>query len=406
MHCDLNNFYASVECLDDPTLRGVPVAVCGDPDKRHGIVLAKNELAKACGVKTAEAIWQAKQKCANLVCVPPHYERYVEMSKRVREVYYTFTDRIEPFGLDECWLDVTASQKLFGDGKTIADSIRQRVKEETGLTISVGVSFTKAFSKLGSDLKKPDATTVIDRNNFRKVVWPLGVTEMLMVGQKTAKKLRALNIFTLGDLATASESVLTSVFGVNGKKLHEMANGTSEDTVALFDESAPVKSVGHGTTTMRDLRTEEEAHSVISFLADHVGTRLRRYGLLANGVSLSLRNCELESFSRQVRLADSTDSAKTIERAAVELLRAHYPLATSLPLRTVTVTAIDLVKPSEGIQTSLFSEENKRHALSESLDKIRARFGYNAVMRGSLLYNSFITDDRHEEDDFLPFQRH
>ena len=278
LHCDLNNFYASVECLLNPCLKGYCVAVTGDQDMRHGIVLAKSNEAKAMGVKTAEAIWQARKKCPDLICVPPHYNAYVEYSKKVKEIYARYSDRVEAFSLDECWIDVTDTLPLLGkDGKQTADEIRETVKKETGLTISVGVSFTKSFAKLGSDMKKPDATTVITKENFRKTVWNLDVADMIMIGRKTAEKLNKYNIFTIGQLAKADDWLMKDLFGVNGIKILDAANGRDFTPVALSHEERDIKSVGHGTTAAKDVGTYEDASNIIYFLCEMISTRMRRY---------------------------------------------------------------------------------------------------------------------------------
>ena len=199
LHCDMNNFYASVELLSRPDLKGMPVAVCGDPEGRHGIVLAKNQLAKDAGVITAETVWQAKKKCPGLQFVRPHHDRYKEYSDRINKIYLEYTDMVEPFSIDESWLDVTASQKLFGSGKQIGDAIRRRIKSELGLTLSVGVSYNKIFAKMGSEYRKPDATTEITQENFKELLWNKPVGELFFVGFATAEKLKNLNIHTIGD---------------------------------------------------------------------------------------------------------------------------------------------------------------------------------------------------------------
>ena len=248
LHVDLNNFYASVECLYHPELRGKPVAVAGDVAERRGIILAKNMQAKAAGVKTGEAIWQAQQKCPGLVCVPPDYKKYLRFSRLARQIYSDFTDRIESFGIDECWLDLTNSTQLFGSGAEVADTIRRRLREELGITGSVGVSFNKIFAKLGSDMKKPDATTIITPENFLDVVWPLPVEELLYVGRSTKTKLNNRAIFTIGDLARRDVKLLKLSLGVWGETLHDFANGLDQAPVALAGEESFVKSVGNSTT--------------------------------------------------------------------------------------------------------------------------------------------------------------
>ncbi|MEG2454505.1 MAG: DNA polymerase IV, partial [Clostridia bacterium] len=283
LHCDMNNFYASVECVLNPELQGKPVAVCGDPKKRHGIVLAKSQSAKKFGVKTGDAVWQAIKKCPNLIVVAPHHEEYVRYSEIVFKIYTTITDRVESFGIDECWLDVTESIKMFGSGEKIADMLRERVKKETGLTISVGVSFTKIFAKLGSDYKKPDATTVITRENYKQLVWPLPILELLMIGKSSAERLKKLNINTIGDLAKTDRTLLNRHFGIVADKMIDNASGIEREEVKLYYDNHIPKSVGHGTTTSKDITNVDSAKVVIYALSEMVATRLRKYGLLAGG---------------------------------------------------------------------------------------------------------------------------
>ncbi|MCL1901037.1 MAG: DNA polymerase IV [Firmicutes bacterium] len=314
LHCDLNNFFASVECILNPALKDLPVAVCGDPEKRHGIVLAKNMLAKKCGIKTAETIWSAKQKCKNLVCVHPQLDKYVYYSEIVKNIYYRYTDRIEPYGIDECWLDVTNSLNLFISGMNIAKSIRNDILNETGLTVSIGISFTKVFAKLGSDLKKPDAITEITLENFKEIIYPLPVQNLFMIGKKTAQKLKSLNIFTLSDLALCDENLLISHFGKNGKKIKESVLGIEYDKVSKFDSTRNIKSVGHGTTTSKDVANFEDFKVVIYYLAELTATRLRKYGLNAKCVALTLRDKNLFSFTRQETLSYNITSASDMAK--------------------------------------------------------------------------------------------
>lgn len=299
LHSDLNNFYASVECLDDPALDGKPVAVCGDPELRHGIVLAKNQLAKGFGVTTGQAIWQAKQQCRGLVIVPPHYDRYLELSKAVREIYVSYTDRVEPFGLDECWLDVGGSASLFGDGSAIADEIRARVRRELGLTVSVGVSFNKVFAKLGSDYKKPDATTVITRTNYQEVVWALPVSDLLYVGPATTKKLGRYGIRTIGDLARTSVEFPHTVLGKVGVMLWRFANGLDTSGVSTYYAVPPVKTIGNSTTAPRDLVSDDDIKITLYALCESVGARLREQRSLCGTVQLGVRDSALIGYERQ-----------------------------------------------------------------------------------------------------------
>ena len=302
-HCDLNSFYASVELLDHPELRHLPVAVCGDPASRHGIILAKNEPAKAFGIKTAETIWQARKKCPRLVLLPAHHDKYREFSRQVNQLYQEYTDLVEPFGIDESWLDVTGSLHLFGgDPLALAHQLRRRVRGELGLTISVGVSFNKVFAKLGSDYKKPDAVTLISPDNFRALVWPLPVTDLLYVGRAAADTLKRFGVRTIGDLARFDREALFSLLGRHGRQLHAYANGLDRSPVSsACQENAP-KSIGNGLTFPRSLSGREEICSGIAMLSDRVAVRLRRAGMKAAGVSLAIRDPDFRDISRQRRL--------------------------------------------------------------------------------------------------------
>lgn len=408
LHVDLNNFYASVECIGHDEFKDVPLAVCGSESERHGIVLAKNNIAKALGVKTGDVIWQAKTKARNLVVVKPHYEKYSYYSKAVREIYYRYTDRIETFGLDECWLDVTASQKLFGDGETIANLIREEVKNSTSLTVSVGVSFTKVFAKLGSDLKKPDAVTVLSRQNYKKIVWPLPVGEMLNIGKKTQKSLYNLNITTIGELANADLGMLTAHFGVIGERMKNDAGGIECGEVLKIDDHTPVKSVGNGTTTRQDMKTNEDVRTVLYFLAETVATRLRKYGFCALGISLCIKDCNLISFSRQKLINAPTNSAKEIARHAYDIFCASYNFMTRPPVRAVTIQTYNLVTEDSNFQTSLFDVQknnDKEEHLGDKIDEIRLKFGLLSITKASFIQSDFITFQSDDDNDYIPFQK-
>ncbi len=405
LHCDLNNFYASVECLMKPELKDVPVAVGGDSDKRHGVVLAKNELAKKKGIRTGDVIWEAKRKEPELVVVPPHFELYTKYSKQVFDIYSRYTCYVEPFGPDECWLDVTGSTKLFGSGKQIADTLRETVKRETGgLTISVGVSFNKVFAKMASDLKKPDAVSEVTRENFRDVLWDLDVGNMLMVGRKTAEKLRKLNIKTVGDLAVADEHALKTLLGINGAKLKNNASGLDSEPVREYVLSREIKSVGHGMTSTRDLTTVDDASALIYYLADRIAERMRKNGVKGSGIAVDLRDSSLRSITRQCKIDHATRSGNDIGKAATELLKNNW--SGSPPLRTITVSVFDLIHGEEARQTSMFDDESaqKNDSLDKALDKIRNKYGHSAIMRGNLIERDFIYD-KTDAEDFLPFKR-
>ena len=388
LHCDLNCFFASVELLRYPALRDVPVAVCGDPESRHGIVLAKNEAAKQLGVKTAETIWQARQKAPHLITLPPHHGLYREYSRKVNAIYGQYTDLVEPFGIDESWLDITGSMHLFGgDGKAIADQLRDRLREELGLTISVGVSFNKIFAKLGSDYKKPDATTVIDRGNWQAIVWPLPVGDLLGVGRSTQKLLRQYGVETIGQLAAFPRQTLETLLGKHGTQLHDYANGLENSPVRPQHEAEPVKSVGNGTTFPRNLTRWEEVRSGLAVLSDSVAGRLRRQGLYCGGVALTIRNAQFRQFSRQVRLDAPTHLQKDIYQTALALARQSWHAPD--PIRALTVTALYLTDSADSFQQldlldgAAAQREEKQERLEQAMDAIRGKYGKGAISFGN-----------------------
>ena len=388
LHCDLNCFFASVELLRYPALRDVPVAVCGDPESRHGIVLAKNEAAKQLGVKTAETIWQARQKAPHLITLPPHHSLYREYSRKVNTIYGQYTDLVEPFGIDESWLDITGSMHLFGgDGKAIADQLRERLREELGLTISVGVSFNKIFAKLGSDYRKPDATTVIDRGNWQAIVWPLPVGDLLGVGRSTQKLLRQYGVETIGQLAAFPRQTLETLLGKHGTQLHDYANGLENSPVRPQHEAEPVKSVGNGTTFPQNLTRWEEVRSGLAVLSDSVAGRLRRQGLYCGGVALTIRNAQFRQFSRQVRLDAPTHLQKDIYQTALALARQSWHAPD--PIRALTVTALYLTDSADSFQQldlldgAAAQREEKQERLEQAMDTIRGKYGKGAISFGN-----------------------
>ncbi len=389
LHCDMNNFYASCECMQDMSLRSKPIAVCGSVEERHGIVLAKNYKAKAFGVSTGEAVWQAKQKCKDLVIVEPHYDLYMKYSKLAKEIYADYTDQIEPYGMDECWLDVTGSTKVMGDGETIANDIRERMKFELGLTISAGVSFNKIFAKLGSDMKKPDAVTCLPKESFREKIWGLPASDMLGVGRSTEKKLTMYGIHTIGQIANMPEQYLTSWFGKWGSYLWQYANGLDLSPVMKADYEIPAKSVGHGTTTLQDLENSSEVWPVILQLCQDIGETLRSYAKKAAGISLTVRDNDLFTKQWQYKLPSPTQSASYIAKQAFELFGRSYRW--DKPIRSLTVTAISLISQSIPDQLTLFSDTetiNKSEKLDACVSDLRRRFGKSCVMPAILLQNN------------------
>lgn len=386
LHSDMNNFYASVEILFDPTLRGKPVAVAGDEEARHGIVLAKNDVAKRFGIRTGQVLWEARQQCPGLVCVPAHYDRYLHFSAQAREIYTSYTDQVEPFGLDECWLDVTGSTGLFGDGKTIADAIRERIRRELGLTVSVGVSYNKVFAKLGSDMKKPDATTVITPDNFRETAWGLPVSDLLYVGPATTRKLARFGIGTIGGLARADVDFLYWLLGKNGVMLHRFANGQDHSGVRRYYSVPPMKSVGNSTTAPRDLVGEDDVKITLLSLCESVGARLREQNCTCTTVTVGIRDNRLNHYDRQTKLPRPTHNTMDLWEAAMALYQTHH--AGGAPVRSLSVKASGLAPAEDMEQLSLFPEEQKaqrRAAIDRALDAIRAKYGYFSIRRAVTL---------------------
>ena len=383
LHSDANCFYASVETVLNPEFRGKAIAVCGSPEERHGIVLAKSEKAKRAGVKTGMANWQAKQCCRDLIIVPPQYDYYLKFSKLLHGIYRRYTDQVEPFGMDECWLDVTYSP---GDPMEIAEEIRQVVKDELGLTVSIGVSFNKVFAKLGSDYKKPDAITQISKEHFKEIVWPLPCSDLLYCGNATTAKLGSMGVRTIGGIALLPVDVMQRKFGKNGVALWKYANGLDDSRVAHQDYTAPAKSVGHGITCVADLENMDEARKVIFALSLDIGYKLRYMNLRATGVQLYVRNSELSFCSWQKRLEMATQDEGTIALAAYSLLEEKYSWHN--PIRSITVTATQLDSSQNPTQLSMLLDYERlvrREKLNESIDTIRDRYGKYAVIPALVL---------------------
>lgn len=391
LHSDLNNFFASVEAISSPEYAGQDkyIAVCGLEEDRHGIVLAKNENAKRMGVKTGDTIWKAKQKCPALITIPPHFDRYRRYSKLMHRIYSDYTDEIEAFGMDECWLDVTHSTSLFGSGKTIAETIRERVKRETGLTVSIGVSFNKIFAKLGSDLKKPDAVTVISKSNFKEKVWPLGAGELLGVGRKTLDMLERHGIFTIGDIARTPQKYLTDMLGKCGGDLYAYANGLDDTPIAHTSYDPPPKSISHGVTCKSDLVSYEEASRVLLYLAGDISSRLREKELLCSHVSVIVRDATLHTHDCGKKLSLPERSRSVIYDAARSLLISSYDM--SRPIRALTILTSSLVPDTEPVTIDLFTDTaraEKRETKERTADMLCKRFGKNALIPAALLIDS------------------
>ena len=408
LHCDMNSFYASVELLEHPELDGKPVAVCGDPHSRHGIILAKNEEAKKYKVQTAETIWQARRKCPDLILLAAHHYKYERFSKIINAIYLRYTDLVEPFSIDESWLDVTGSLSKFGmTGKEIADEIRETVKAETGLRQSVGVSFNKIFAKMGSDYKKPDATTVITRENYKDILWPLPARDLIFVGKSTAAKLESLNIRTIGAIAQADPSMLHRVFGKHGDEMYRYANGLEDSPVARYDAAREYKSVGNGITFRRNLQGREDVRTAVVSLSDRVSVRLRKHGLRASGVKVDIKDPNLRTISRQMQLESSTNSSAEIAKAAMDLIDRNWRYTD--PIRLITVTGINISEGMPEEQISLFEpvlEEKRKQneAIDAAMDSIRDKFGKYSIMHGGALGNDMGISYKESEEEEIEYE--
>lgn len=395
----MNNCYASIELLHRPELRGRPVAVGGDPESRHGIVLAKDLIAKKAGVKTGMALWQAREVCPDVVFVPPRMDLYLRFSRRMRAIYAEYTDKQEAFGVDESWLDVTDTVTGKKDGYMIAEEIRRRAKEELGITVSVGVSWNKIFAKFGSDYKKPDAVTVIDQDNYKDIIWTSPVEDILYVGRSTKRKLNDIGIMTIGQLAAADRRYLKDSLGKIGLVLSAFARG--EDQTPVFGESyeAPIKSIGNSTTTPRDLTDNEDVKIVVYLLAESVAARLRENNFKCRVVEISVRDNGLYSFTRQMRTGSPTDITSEIAAYAMSLFNENYDW--SKPIRSVGVRGSDLVDASIPIQLNLFldqEERDKQHNIDMAIDSLRGRFGFYSVQRGMMYMDRTLSKLNAKED--------
>lgn len=386
LHADANSFYASVECLYNPSIRNKPVVVGGDEAQRHGIVLTKNQLAKKYNIMTGEALWSAKRKCPGLVVVPAHYDRYIHFSNLAHEIYSRYTNRQQPYGLDESWLDLTGNIGKFSDGKYVADELRRTFRKELGITISVGVSWNKIFSKLGSDYRKPDWTTVFTRENYKEKIWPLPASDLLYVGSATARKLHNHGINTIGDIANAPLSTLELSLGKWGGYLHAFANGRDTSAVELYGHENAIKSISNSMTTYRDVESLEEVRLVFLNLAESVARRLRENAFRCKTVQISIRDNELNWVEFQMHLSQPSCTVMPLTDAATALFQNRYRF--TKPLRALGIRACDLVGMDSGAQINFFADMKKQvqwEKIEYCVDTLRGRFGSAAVRRGSLL---------------------
>ena len=387
LHCDLNNFYASVSLLFNPTLSGFPVAVSGDKENRHGIILAKNEIAKSFGVKTAEPIFEAKNKCPDLILLPPLRDKYYEYSKKAYKIYERFTDMIEPFGIDECWLDVTGSTVLFGSGEEIANKIRKTIKKELGLTISVGVSFNKVFAKLGSDMKKPDAVTVISRENYKEKIWSLPAADFLFIGKRTCEKLKSNGINTIGDIASCNPKTLERLLGKNGTELWQNARGEDNSPVITPTENDKPKSIGRSTTCGKDFCNNDEVWRAFLSFAEEISDSLHKKNLYAGGVQVHIRTASLSVKEFSLSFHDRVNSSLVLAKRGFELFLRNYTFGE--PLRSVGLRAINLKDSDDSaVQQDIFGESEKdleTEKIEDSIYELKQKFGKSSIKRGTTI---------------------
>ena len=389
LHVDQNCFYASCELAERPELRGKPVVVGGDEELRHGIVLAKSQEAKACGIKTAETLWQARSKCPGLIVLKPNYSLYMRYAALARRIYYDYTDLVEPFGADEAWLDITGSAHLNGGEALIAREISERVKSELGLSVSIGISWNKVFAKFGSDYKKPDAITLIDEDNYRELVWKAPAGDLLFVGRATALKLGYMGIHTIGDLATESPKRLTNCFGKVGAILQAFARGEDDSPVKPYDlehegVDRVIKSYGNGLTAPHDITNAHDAKALIYLLAESVAQRMREGFVRARTISIGVRSAALTGYTRQTKLAAASNVTSVIADVAWTLLCANEPLDEAHPLRSLSVRASDLEPGAAPAQLALWDEgaAARMECLDAAVDELRRRFGNTCIQRG------------------------
>lgn len=393
-HCDCNNFFASCECLDHPELREVPLAVAGDPEDRLGVVVAKNEIAKKYGIRTTDTVWQARRKCKDLVIVPPRHHLYKQISDQINDIYHEYTEYVEPASIDESYLDMTGAPRFYGiTARELADTLRDRIRTEIGLTISVGVSYNKIFAKMGSDYKKPDATTVISPQNYRQLLWPLPVSDLLFAGRSAVSVLNKKQIYTIGDLAQQSRERLRDLLGKGGEQLWLYANGSFDEPVRLWGDAPEIKSVSRGMTFRRDLISEEEVSAGIAALVDHVAMTLRRHGLKGAVINVQIKTPALRVISRQTSLDHHTYLQHEIREVAMELIHANWQIGSGAPIRALTVGVtkllpadqsmeqidfLDLAAPSKAPKT----DRDKQEKMEAAVDTLRRRFGNDTITLG------------------------
>ena len=413
-HCDCNNFFASCECLDHPELKNVPMAVAGDPENRVGVVVAKNELAKKFGVKTTDTVWQARRKCPDLVFVPPRHHLYKEISGRINDIYHEYTDFVESASIDESYLDMTGAPKFYGmTNRELADALRDRVRTEIGITISVGVSYNKIFAKMGSDYKKPDATTEIMQDNYKDILWPLPVSDLMFAGKSAVALLKKKSILTIGDLACQPRERMRDLLGKGGEQLWLYANGLDDEPVRRWGDAPEIKSVSRGMTFRRDLVTEEEVKTGVAVLVDHVVMTLRRHQMKGAVVNVQIKTPDLRVISRQTSLDHHTYLQHEIQDVSMQLIRDNWAIGEKAPIRAITVDVTKLLPEDQvGEQMDLFdllgasdiskpskAQREKQEKLEAAVDSIRKRFGSAMITLGCPKNEEIgVTEDRQRDD--------
>lgn len=399
LHCDINHCYAQIEEMLNPQLKLKPMAVGGNREERHGIILAKNLKAKQFGIKTGETWAEAVTKCPDLVMLEPQYHYYQKIAEQVKDIYRRYSDQVEDFGLDEAWIDLTASLRLFGSAEEIGRRIQKEVYQQQGLTISIGLSFNKIFAKMASDLVKPNGFVIVHEDNFKEIFYPLDVQDLFYVGRATKKKLHQFGIDTIGQLAQWDLTYMRRYFGKVGEMLWYFAQGEDISEVAFTSDADPVKSVGNSITAIHDLHTYQEAHLILRVLAESVASRLRNGGYKGSVVSLTMRNRYLEHWSAQMKLTRSTSLAEEILTAAKTILADKWDEA--VPLRSVGISVSSLIGDSLSDQLSLFQDEHERvrqQQLEQTMDTIRQRFGFYKVKHCSLLLDERLTSFNPKQD--------
>ncbi|WP_102027370.1 DNA polymerase IV [Salirhabdus sp. Marseille-P4669] len=384
-HVDMNSFYASVEAAYNPDLKGKPLAIAGNPEERKGIVVTSSYEARAKGVKTTMPLWQARKLCPNLIVMTPNFPRYREASSNMFQILADITPYVQPVSIDEGYMDITECAHL-GTPIEIAESIQKRLKNELDLPCSIGIAPNKFLAKMASDMKKPLGITVLRKRELSTKLWPLPIHEMYGVGEKTAQKLRNIHIETIGDLANTDVYELKALLGINGERLHSRANGYDPrpvDPEAVSD----FKSIGNSQTLPYDTTDEREIEKLLASLSEKVANRMRRKGVVAENIQISIRYFDRKTITRSKQLSDYVEISEDIFLIAKEMFHANW---NQKAIRLLGVTATNLVEKDELTQQlDLFTYENeaKNEKLYEAVDKLNEKYGKN------LFVKSKVTDD-------------